>query len=259
MSEHAIEFDEERHKYSIDGVEMKCSVTELIHHFFPAFDSESAAKLTLAGRKREQYRSILQDVDPTSQEARDLVKAEWKRGCDEAAVAGTGMHKSIEEYYDTGKKPDPMTKEFSMFEAFDKHTRQLGYVPLASEKTVFDLSMSLAGSVDMLYIRKSDIDSKPIRVWMVDWKRSKEIKTQGFRDERGYPPFNGLQNCNLQHYTGQLNLYKFLLEKNHGFIIERMTLVILHPNQPEYLAIDVADIQETLKAGLRIKFPELDF
>ena len=104
-------FNEEKHKYYIDGVEMRRSVTQLVHTFFPEFDSQRVAARMLAkdkfrtASKYEHYRAIVRDVDVRSIEARDLIVKEWDRVRDEAAAAGTAMHKSIETYY-TRARPE---------------------------------------------------------------------------------------------------------------------------------------------------------
>lgn len=274
----AVTFNEEKHKYYIDGIEMRRSVTQLVHTYFNEFDSHKVAARMLAkdefrtASKYANYRAIVQDVDVRSEEARNLIIKEWDRVRDEAAAAGTAMHKSIETYYESarlgrqtrprlapglevawhgrGWRPEPMTKEFQMFLEFDALTRKLGYLPYRSEQTVFDRGLSLAGSVDMLYIHRDHLTTYPTKVWMVDWKRSKEIKMTGFGGAVGKWPFEDLPDCNFRHYSLQLNLYKYLLEKNEGMQVERMTLVILHPNQSEYIMLDVSDLQDRVKLAL---------
>lgn len=262
MQAGTVTFDEEQHKYFVDGVPMESSVTQLVGTYFSEFDSEAVATnmLTkssfLTESRYEQYRAILRDTDRFSIEARDMIVAHWKTITDEAAALGTKMHKSIEAFYNHGTMPEPMTKEFSMFLNFDSLTDELGFVPFRTEQVVFDRELSLAGSVDMLYVRADNIASKPTKIWLVDWKRSKEIKMNAFGNARGHAPFQALPDCNYQHYSIQLNLYKYLLEKNYDMSIERMTLVILHPNQDSYIMLDVNDIQPLIVQALEVRLQE---
>jgi hypothetical protein len=86
----------------------------------------------------------------------------------------------------------------------------------------------LAGSIDMVFYRKSD-DSYVI----YDWKRSKEIKRENDW-ETGYGPVSHLPNCNYWHYTLQLNVYRWFLETFYGLKISDMYLIILHPDNTNY-------------------------
>lgn len=266
MQRGTIVFDEVEHKYYVDGVLMQSSVTQLVGTFFSEFEAEKIATAMLAKpsflteARYKEYRTILRDTDRFSTEARDMVIAHWKAIADEAASLGTAMHKSIEAFYNEGRVPCPSTKEFNMFTSFDLLTKKLGFVPYKSEQIVFDTDLSLAGSVDMLYTREAP--SPPLRggrtkIWLVDWKRSKEIKTEAFGNKRGRAPFQCLQDCNHDHYSLQLNIYKYLLEKNYNMIIERMTLVILHPNQDDYLMFEVSDLQPEVQRAMEERLRQL--
>ena len=251
-------FEEASHKYFIDDVAMSRSVTELIGQFFPDFDSIASATKMLKRadfphlHKYDQYRAILREanIESVHPEAVGVIVSFWDRERDEAAALGTLMHKTIEAYYSDGTVPEPCTKEFSLFSVFDAYTKKIGYVPYKSEQIVYDVGLSLAGSCDMLYVKKTDLSTKPLKVWLVDWKRSKQVNMTGYGGQKGSGPFSHLEDCNFAHYSVQLNLYKYLLQKNFGMTIEKMTLVILHPKQARYIMYHVDDLQAEVREVL---------
>ena len=61
-----------------------------------------------------------------------------------------------------------------------------------------------------------------------DWKRSKEIKRGGFNNLQ-HPVLSALPDSNYWLYSLQLNLYKYVLEKNYGLRIDNLFLVAIHP------------------------------
>ena len=88
--------------------------------------------------------------------------------------------------------------------------------------------IKLAGSIDGIFRRKSD------GAFMIyDWKRSKEIKSEN-QFGTGFPPVDHLPDTNYWHYTLQLNVYRWVLEKYYGLHITDMFLVILHPDNKSY-------------------------
>ena len=101
-------------------------------------------------------------------------------------------------------------------------------VPYRSEWEVYSEPHKLAGSIDMIYYRKSD--GKYV---IYDWKRSKGIKTDN-SFENGYGPLSHLPNCNYWHYTLQLNVYKWFLETYYGLEIGDLYIVIFHPDNTNY-------------------------
>lgn len=244
-----IEFFEEKHYYTVNGQRMTRSTTGLVHEFFLPFNSKAIATRMLNNPKFfeiQKYKEYWEPLKAVSK--KDRVKTLmnlWENNGNEAAAEGTKMHKSIEHYYNTNVTTD--TKEFKMFMNFHEYVLSKHYVPFRSEQLVWSLKYSLAGSVDMLYVYKNDLDTEVKRIWLVDWKRSKEIKFEGYNNAMGFGPMSDKQDCNFEHYSLQLNIYKYLLERVYKIDIVRMTLIILHPKQEEYIKHDV----EINKKGVR--------
>jgi hypothetical protein len=126
------------------------------------------------------------------------------------------------------------------------------------EWSLFDEELQLAGTVDALFRDKradeyahDDLnepedgksedtsDGECITLVLGDWKRSKSIVFQN-QWQRGLPgtPVEHMDDCNYNHYTLQLNVYKRMLKK-YNVRITRMFLVVFHPGQPSYIKVPI--------------------
>lgn len=240
-----ITFKEEGHTYTIDGESGHyTSVTTLIHKFFPHFDADGViAKIT------QSKRSAYYGMDPQD------IKDQWAR----ATQDGSDLHEQIELFFDEyaglGEVVPEMVApsvEFGFFlDYFRDHC--LGKMrPYRSEWYVFDEDedVRVCGSIDMLF---SDIaDETNRRLFIVDWKRSKEIRTRNVF-EKGYGPCSHYDSCNHIQYSLQLNLYKYILEAKYDKVIVGMMLVILHPTNKTYKLFPVADMQADIHRMLASK------
>lgn len=249
-----ITFDEPEHKYYVDGNAMKISVTGLIDLFFLGFDPDKAVMMMLNSKKfpyeqkHIKYHSmpiwcevingdkIAIDtwkngaVLRNRPEAEEIIKDSWVINRDEASKDGTALHLQIELYIKYGTLPEQETIEFRYF--MDYHTKmlKLGYIPFQSEQMVYDVDLQLAGCVDMMYIKDG-------LIFLVDWKRSKEIVESSTKKCFGL--LSEYDACNKIKYSFQLNIYRELLEMHYGLKIARMAIVVFHPNNPSYREIEV--------------------
>jgi len=231
-----ITFDEETHKYTIDGSRYDISCTGFVHSFFGHFDADliikkmmGSSKWKPGGDSYEKYKGL------TPQGIKDL----WAASGAEASGAGTRMHLDVEHYYNASPignlagdsweaNPSP---EWDYFMAYERRWRiPQGFVPYRTEWLVFNDEIRLAGSIDMVYL-------KPDGTFAIyDWKRSKEIKTEN-KYQKGLGPLCHLDDCNYWHYSLQLNNYRCILEKFYGFKVTELALVILHPNNKSFQII----------------------
>jgi ATP-dependent exoDNAse (exonuclease V) beta subunit len=251
-------FDEASHTYTVSGKLMKYSVTQLVGEMFHKFDDKSIAT-TMVQRddfwtndKYTQYWDSLENIENNKKFVRRAVRVitkMWAENGAAAAAEGTIMHKSIESYLLFGTEL-PDTKESKMFLRFHKYMANRGYVPYRSEQVVWDIDYYLAGSVDMMYIHETDIGEKVPDIYLIDWKRSKEISQNGY-GKTGIGIMAEKSDCNYEHYSLQLNIYKHLLEKNYRMRIVRMALVILHPNQDDYIKINIKSEQKLARKVCR--------
>jgi hypothetical protein len=219
-----IEFDEPTHRYTVNGTcEGWSSCTGFLHAFFPHFDADATIQKMMKGRKwtESKYYGM------TAQQIKD----QWSNSGKEASTAGTFMHLAIEMFHNGAlDEIDPKILETLEWKYFMNFWKDHGddLEPFRTEWEVWSEAHKLAGSIDMIYRKKSDGT-----IVIYDWKRSKEIKTAN-DFESGYTPLGHLPNCNYWHYTLQLNVYKWILEKYYGLEVADLYLVILHPDNSSY-------------------------
>jgi ATP-dependent exoDNAse (exonuclease V) beta subunit len=222
-----IAFEEKTHTYYVDGSsDGIISVTMIIKEYFPKFDPDIILKKMK--NKNEKY--------PNMNDSQ--IKKLWIENSINASKNGTKLHKLIENYYNSieNDKSEENLTEFKYFLNF--HSTIKNYLePYRTEWSIFDGQLGLAGQVDMIYKKKDGT------YCLYDWKRVKEIKRDNIF-EKGIGKLSDLDNCNYNHYSLQLNIYKRLLETRYDIKISEMFLVILHPENKNYILEKVYDIDK---------------
>lgn len=227
-----ITFEEERHLYFVDGNQVGTSVTTLLHKFF-TFDAEKVSA-QISRKQKNDKGSEYYGLTPEG------VRAKWNEG----AQLGTIMHAQIEDYYNLGTFPKEESIEIGYFRNYLKDFPDLkGY---RTEWVVYDEEHNIAGSIDMVYIHEDGTLS------IYDWKRTKGIKKDNFMGESALPPLHSFPNANYYQYSLQLNVYKWILEKNYGFKIRDMCLVVLHNSNPNYQLEPVDDLQDYVELIMKL-------
>ncbi|HAW72938.1 MAG TPA: hypothetical protein DCX00_03865 [Flavobacteriales bacterium] len=215
-----INFYPEPHAYEIDGVPVT-SVSTLVARFFPEFDSLYWAEKK-AAKQNQSTKQLLED---------------WRRNGENASRLGTRLHHDIEQYYLNGKRANSQEFEhFLTFHAAHKHLK-----PFRSEWRIFDESIGIAGTVDLVVHNGRDYD-------LFDWKRSKkliqEINGKAFIEktnpsQQGLGPLNHLDDTSYNRYCLQQNIYSRILEERYDLRIRNMFLVVIHPNYSTFHKIRV--------------------
>jgi ATP-dependent exoDNAse (exonuclease V) beta subunit len=254
-----ISFQDEGHLYTVQGVEgHPISVTTLIHTLFEPFDADVVIEKMMNSERwpESQYFDM----------SADEIKKLWDDNRDEAAKAGTAMHKTIEDFLNLPERKRaealshfgkcgyapmwlPQTPEFSRFLAFWSGLTKEGlYVPYRTEWLVFDAEKRLAGSIDLILEERGTGN-----LVIVDWKRSKQIKYNN-PFQSGKHCLRHLPDCNYVHYSMQLNIYRHLLETHYGKKVVDMYLVVLHPNNPTFVKVPIKRM-ETETAQVMERLP----
>jgi ATP-dependent exoDNAse (exonuclease V) beta subunit len=228
-----VSFDVKHHKYSVDGMDDYISVTTIIKEFFPKFDSDHIINKMMKGAnwKDSKYFGM------TKPEIQKL----WSDKAESAASLGTLLHNTIENHYNgVNFSVDPsIEKGFAQFMEFEKHRlANTGLEPYRTEWIVFYEDFHIAGSIDMVFI---DPNTGDLHIY--DWKRTAELKKSN-PYQSGFPPVHRLEDCKYNHYSLQLNIYKFILEQKYGKKVQSLTLVVLHPDNEEFILEPVRDLQK---------------
>ena len=240
-----ITFDEPTHTYFIDGDSTSViSVTTFIHKMFPEFDADAIISKMMNGKnwRNSKYFGM----------TRDEIKASWDANKNEASDAGTRMHFDIECYYnDIPSGNDSI--EYRYFCNFLKEFERMhpGARAFRTEWRVFDESIKLSGSIDMVFICPDG------QLMIYDWKRCREIKRDN-RFERGEYPLNHLPNTNYWHYSMQLNTYRRILENKYGYKVKELALVVLHPSNPDFVLIKLPFLDREVDSMWRHRQSILD-
>ena len=229
------EFYAADHIYKIDDVDFT-SVTSIVSRFFPVFDPEEAIRKMKSGRNWNPSHRYwgLQDY---------IIKQNWEEKGMEASKKGTFLHDQIEKFYLNQPYQEP--EEFRLFRKF--HDEHMFLEPYRTEWRIFDEEHRVSGTVDF-------IAKKGAQYEMYDWKRSLKVvdSISGKpiavnRWEQGFFDLNDMGDTPYNHYTIQLSLYRYILEKHYDIDVSKMFLVVLHPDYKQYYKVEVPYLKDKVE------------
>jgi ATP-dependent exoDNAse (exonuclease V) beta subunit len=223
-----ITFKERSHTYNVKGDTGYTSVTKKVHALFEPFDADKIID--------RMMNSVKWEFSPYFGMTKHAIKSKWKKDGAEASKSGTAMHLMFENYYN-GIDFQSKGVETDYFRNFVSEHQYL--VPYRTEWKVYDKDKRLTGTIDMVFIN----DDGTLSIY--DWKRCKSIDhLNNFNKFSICEKISDIPDTNYWHYSLQLNLYKYILEQNYGFIVKDMYLVQIHPNQDNYKKINVPILTE---------------
>ena len=238
-----IQFEEETHVYTIDGVRAGwTSCTGFLHNFFGHFDADAVIAKMMKGPKWFESKYF----GKTAEE----IKKGWSDKGAASSAAGTRMHLDIERFYNglplvwstSPTKPVDVASGLRGLELdkwdpnpgaewdyFCDYQTKIGakFLPYRTEWLVFDEEHKVAGSSDMVYMKPDGT------LAIYDWKRIEELKTEN-QWQSGLGPVAHLPDTNYWHYSLQLNVYRYILQKHYGFVVSELALVVLHPSNASW-------------------------
>jgi hypothetical protein len=242
------------------------SVTTWLHSHFRQFDADAIIEKMMSNQERWKK-------SPYYGKTPEEIKAQWDKGRDEAAAAGTAMHAAIEHW---ALYPEEEHSDLPQhFLAFLKDHPD--FKPYRAEWMIFHEEIRLAGSIDMVVgggapqspsLRASPSPKNKgadalergggTSVTLLDWKRCKKIeKTNGFGEFALTDCISHLPDTNYWHYALQLNTYKAILEAKYGKKVSKMYLVCLHPSLPSYQLLSVPDLSNEVAELFALRKEEL--
>lgn len=212
-----VTYHDEPHKYYVNNREL-VSVTTLIHKYQEDFDEKYWS----------EYKSNELNLKPS----------EVLRGWDFINRKGTIKGSSIHDYSENlflNKKftyPkdlilnefgfDPIINEYNITKNHvDKfYNDVLGkLIPIRTEFVVYDKKSFIGGMVDMLFY---NVRMKEFQIW--DWKTNKDFTSECKKRHLTGDLFL-LEDCDLEIYSLQLELYKHIIEKYTGIKLGKSYLV----------------------------------
>ena len=227
-----IHFREEGHIYNVKGSTDYTSVTTIVKKLFDVFNPDRVIDTMMKSPKWVDNKYYGME--------KNEIKELWKKSGVQAAEEGTKMHSMFENYYNGLEVENETNVEYSYFKNFVNDHNML--IPYRTEWTIWDEEKKLTGSIDMVFIN----DDKTLSIY--DWKRSKSIdKIPKFNKFSKLEKINHIPDTNYWHYCIQLNLYKYILEKNYGFKVKELFLVQIHPDINNYKKIKVPFLDDEIK------------
>lgn len=206
-----IQIDEAEHRYFLadDPKAEFTSSTTFIHKFFEPFDMDKVAD------------NLISNVPKyAGTNKNDLIKS-WTN----SAGIGTFVHNELEEYIKTFTTPTHIKSRQGVDWIKSKNFKECKLYP---EVIIFSKTVGISGMVDLL-IHNKEKD----KYFIVDWKTNKKIYTESYKNKMGIKnSTKNLMDCNFIHYSLQLSLYRYLLEKFYGLDIHGQ--IILHLQEDSY-------------------------
>ena len=192
------------------------------------------------------------------------VLAEWEYKGHIARTKGTLLHNYAENYWQNKVFPinyQQMDEEFgegemkkrlepciNLFHIFYNDAKK-SLRPVRMELVVADSELGIAGMVDCLFWNDK---TKQYEIW--DYKTNKEIALKSKYGNRFKAPINYLHDCEMNAYSLQLSLYKYIIEKNTKLKIGAMWLIHLHEDQEQYNLFQCDD--RTMEIKLMLDYYE---
>ncbi len=205
LHDQSIRLNPENHTYILkDDPDFKfTSSTQFIHRFFEPFDKEAVAKKLLNIPKYAGYTK------------EDLFN-EWSQ----AAAIGTKVHKELEDYVSVSARPTQPKGISGVKWLVDTIPSTCTLYP---EVIVYSKKLKIAGMIDLLIHNTLD-DTYSI----VDWKTNKQIRERSYKGKTGTQAATAdVEDCNLNQYSLQLSLYRYILEEAYDLKIKKLSLVHL--------------------------------
>ena len=225
-----VTFHDEPHKYYVDNMEL-ISVTTIIHQYQEEFNLEYWSKY-----KSNEY-GISQ---------REVLRA-WNFINKKGTIKGSAIHDYTEHLFQNKifSYPkqlildefgfDPVLPEYIITKKHvykfynDVHNK---LIPIRMEMVIYDRESLIGGMVDMLFY---NIKAKEFQIW--DWKSNKtfdkEMKSRHLLNE-----LYMLEDSDLEIYSLQLSMYKYIIEKNTGIKLGKSYLVWFSHNNDNYEIIE---------------------
>lgn len=243
-----ITFEEGPHIYTVCGERgTYTSVTTWNHSHFSHFDADGIINKMFASGK------IYEPNHKYYGMSKEDILAAWEVNRATASGSGTKMHNDIERFYN-GMEVENDSVEYGYFQKFLADFPELR--PYRTEWMVYYEELKLSGSIDMVF---ENTNTGMLEIY--DWKRAKEIKHEAeFGKYALTTCISHLPDTNFWHYSLQLNTYKKILEDKYGKVIDKLYLVVLHPDNQyrNYERIEVPSLANELDNLFELRLQQIN-
>jgi hypothetical protein len=244
-----VTFYDEPHKYFLGGKEL-ISVTTLIGRYHEEFNEEF-----WSGYKGEQFKT-----SPA-----EIVRA-WKFINKKGTIRGSAIHDYAENLFQNKKYEYPeqlILKEFGYdpvkytYDICKKHvdkfynTVQGKLIPIRTEMVVCDKDFLIGGMLDIIFW---NVKAQEFQIW--DWKTNKEFSRE-CKERHLTDELCMLEECDIEIYSLQLEMYKQIIEKNVPIKLGQSYLVWFSHNNENYEIIKTLNREYHVKTILNKRLLEL--
>ena len=240
--ENRVSFDEQAHRYEIDGVVSPRSVTGMLHAYADPFDSKRAVESMRSGYAWEERRAEFEALGVNADLDGELEKY-WRFAGEVARARGTLLHYHAEQAANARRVEEPHSPEFSQVLRLLQEFDERGWTPYRAELNLFHCGLRCAGQPDLLC---KDADG---RIVIVDWKRVPKLSFENRYSALHYP-LSHLPASSYWLYALQCNVYRLFLETEYAMPVASMWLGIVHPRCTKSRLLEIPRMDKEMEALL---------
>lgn len=230
-----VTFYDEPHKYYHKKNEL-ISVTTLIHKYQEEFNEIYWS----------EYKSNELNISPFE------IKRAWSFINRKGTIKGSAIHNYAENLFLNKKYEypkdlilnefgfDPILKEY---EITKKHVDNFYFnaqnklIPIKTEFVLYDIENLVGGMLDMLFY---NVKSKEFQIW--DYKTNKNFTQFNKNGNKLLYELDILDDCDLNIYSLQLGIYKYIIEKYIPIKLGKSYLAWFSHNNDNYKVIECKDL-----------------
>lgn len=135
-------------------------------------------------------------------------------------------------------------EETQALKFYEEYIKSGKFIPISTEEILWS-KIGLAGQVDLIVkdTRPETLD----KIYIIDYKTCKQLRLSSDYKKKMLDDFNHLDDCEFNHYSLQLSLYKML----YGNPVEKLLIVHITPDEYKlYDALDLECTEEKVKKWL---------
>lgn len=225
-----ISFKESDHSYLYNG-KLCDSVTTVIGMYQQPFEREIIA-VKYAKKHNLKVTDVLLD---------------WEQKRDSASKKGTCVHAYAENLFQSKVYEDPYIDEVhpDLLKMVDNFYTDVSgkLILIKAELVVGDFNLGVCGMIDKLFY---NVKSEELQIW--DYKTNKDIRCDNQYGTKMLYGLSHLDDCEMNKYSLQLGLYKYIIEENTNIKIGNSYICWLNNEKNEsYIPIKAIDFKDEIE------------